>query len=274
MHLVNANGANIPAVGFGTWTLTGADAARLVELTIASGYRHIDTAALYDNEQAVGDGIRASGMARDDIFLTTKVWYTDLADGDLQRSVEASLDRLGVDAVDLALIHWPSKTVPVTESVKALNEVRDRGMARHIGVSNYTVRQLEQAVACSAQPLACNQIEYHPMLNQDLVIEACRRHGMAVVSYCPLCRGSDLMNTQPIAGLAEKYGRTPAQIVLRWHVQQQDVICIPRTKTPARVAENMDIFDFELDPGDMAAISALRSHNLRICDYEFSPDWD
>lgn len=274
MHLVKANGAHIPAIGFGTWTLKGEDAARMVEQALVAGYRHIDTATLYENEEAVGQGMRASGVPRDEIFLTTKIWHTDLADGDLQRSVEASLGRLGVERVDLALIHWPSKTIPVETSIKALNEVLDQDMTRHIGVSNYTVRHIEEAVAHSNHPLACNQIEYHPMLNQDIVIKACRRHGMAVVSYCPLCRGSDLLGGEPITALAEKYGRTPAQIVLRWHVQQPDVICIPRTKTPARVAENLAIFDFELADDDMATISDLRAGNMRICDYDISPDWD
>lgn len=273
MQLVEAGGAAIPAIGFGTWTLKGETCARLVTHALQSGYRHIDTAALYDNEEAVGEGLRASDVSRDDIFVTTKVWYTDIADGDLQRSMEASLARLGLNHVDLALIHWPSKTIPLASSVKALNEVQDRGLARHIGVSNFTVRHIEEAVALSNHPLVCNQIEYHPFLNQDAVKAACRQNDMAVVAYCPLCRGSDLLGCETIAGLAEKYGRTPAQIVLRWHVQQ-NVVCIPRTQTPDRVPENAAIFDFELDEGDMAAISALDRHAVRVCDYDFSPQWD
>jgi len=273
MQLVEAGGAAIPAIGFGTWTLKGESCARLVSHALASGYRHIDTAVLYDNEEAVGEGLRASGVSRDDIFVTTKVWYTDIADGDLQRSIEASLDRLGLDRVDLALIHWPSKTIPLASSIKALNEVQDRGLARHIGVSNFTVRHIEEVVALSHHPLVCNQIEYHPFLNQDAVKAACHRHDIAVVAYCPLCRGSDLRGGETIAGLAEKYGRSPAQIVLRWHVQQ-NVVCIPRTKTPERVPEKAAIFDFELDDGDMAEISALDRHAVRVCDYDFSPHWD
>ena len=273
MQHVEAGGAAIPAIGFGTWTLKGEACAQLVTHALASGYRHIDTAALYDNEEAVGEGLRASDVSRDDIFVTTKVWYTDIADGDLQRSMEASLDRLGLDRVDLALIHWPSKTIPLASSIKALNEVKDRGLASHIGVSNFTVRHVEEAAALSNHPLVCNQVEYHPFLNQDAVKAACRQHDMAVVAYCPLCRGSDLLGCETIAGLAEKYARTPAQIVLRWHVQQ-GVVCIPRTKTPERVAENAAIFDFELDEDDMSAISVLDRHAMRVCDYDFSPQWD
>ena len=274
MITVSANGANIPAIGFGTWTLTGETAARLVGHAITAGYRHIDTAAMYDNETAVGQGLRASGVARDDIFLTTKVWYTDIADGDLQRSVEASLKRLNVDAVDLVLIHWPSKSIPLSQSIQALNEVLDRGLTRHIGVSNFSVQLLDEAVALSGHPLACNQVEYHPFLDQNAVLAACRRHGMAVVSYCPLCRGSELFDMPQIRALARRHGRTPAQVVLRWHIQQDGVVAIPRSQNPARISENIDVFSFELAQEDMAQISSLRSRNVRICDFAFSPQWD
>lgn len=274
MHLVEANGAKIPAIGFGTWTLKGDACASLVAHAIGEGYRHVDTADLYENEEAVGRGIRASGIDRNAVFLTTKVWHTNLAADDFKRSAEGSLHKLGVDDVDLLLIHWPSKTVPLAETVGALNDIKDRGLARHIGVSNFPVRLLDEAVALSKHPLVCNQVEYHPMLNQDVVIDACRRHGMAIVSYCPLCRDTDLLLSEPITSLAAKYGRSPAQIVLRWHVQHDGVICIPRTKTPARVAENFAIFDYELEAEEMAAISALNARGLRVCDYEFSPEWD
>jgi diketogulonate reductase-like aldo/keto reductase len=274
MHSVAANGANIPAIGLGTWTLAGRTAARLVAEAIAVGYRHVDTAAMYDNEDAVGAGLRDSGVDRGEIFLTSKVWPSDIADGDLQRSAEASLKRLKTDYLDLALIHWPSKTIPLAESIRALNEVRERGLARHIGVSNFTVALLDQAVALSRYPLACNQIEYHPFLNQDRVLATCRRHGMAVVSYCPLARGADLFAEPAVAAAARRHGRTPAQIVLRWHVQQDGVAAIPRSTNPGRIAENLNVFDFALDADEMAALDALRGRNHRICDYAFSPDWD
>jgi len=274
MHHVAANGANIPAIGLGTWTLTGEAATRLVADAIRSGYRHVDTAAMYDNEEAVGTGLRASGVSRDEIFLTTKVWPSDIADGDLQRSVEASLRRLQVDRLDLALIHWPSRTIPLADSIRALNEVKDRGLARHIGVSNFTVALLDEAVALSHHPLACNQIEYHPFLNQDRVLSACRRHGMAVVSYCPLARGAELFPEPAVTAAAERHGRTPAQIVLRWQVQQEGVVAIPRSSNAARIAQNLRVFDFALEADEMAALDALKVRQHRICDFEFSPDWD
>jgi len=274
MHLVEANGAKIPAIGLGTWTLRGEQAVRLVAGALKGGYRHVDTAAMYDNEAAVGEGIRASGMPREEIFLTTKIWYTDLADGDLQRSLEASLKRLGVDSVDLALIHWPSKSIPLEQSIAALNAVHDSGMARHIGVSNFTVPLIEQAVAASRHPLACNQVEYHPFLKQDRVLAACRKHGLALVSYCPLGRGGEVFSQPPVLQAAERRGKSPAQIVLRWHVQQEGVVAIPRSQNPARMAENLAVSDFTLAADEMVAIDALRSRNLRICDFDFSPQWD
>ena len=274
MHSVSGNGADIPAIGLGTWTLRDEAATKLVAAALEAGYRHIDTAMMYENEAAVGEGLRASGVARDDIFLTTKVWPTDIAAGDLQRSIEASLERLGVDRVDLALIHWPSKSVPLADSIAALNEVRARGLARNIGVSNFNVALIEQAVALSAHPLACNQVENHPFLNQDRVLAACRKHGLAMVSYCPLARGTELFGEAPVAEAAARHGKTPAQVVLRWHVQQDGVVAIPRSSDPGRIRENLGVFDFVLDAGEMAAIDALRTRASRICDFEFSPEWD
>ena len=275
MHRVDANGANIPALGFGTWTLEGDDAKSLVSEALNCGYKHVDTAAMYGNEAAVGEGIRASGAARDDVFLTTKIWHTDLAAGDLKASLQASLDRLKFDQVDLALIHWPSSNgVPLPESIEALNACHAEGWARHIGVSNFPVKLLDEAVSLSSQPLVCNQVEYHPMLNQDAVHGACRRHGMAMVSYCPLYRGGDAFSAAPVANAAEAHGKSPAQIILRWHVQQDGVVAIPRTRTPARIPENLAIFDFELSGEEMAAISALTAAGSRICDFAFSPEWD
>lgn len=274
MHTVNAHGAAIPAIGLGTWTLRGREATRLVAHALQAGYRHIDTAAMYENETEVGAGLRASGVPRDEVFVTTKVWFTDLARDALLRSAEASLARLGLDRVDLLLIHWPSKTVPLAESIAALNEAQGRGLTRHIGVSNFTVPLLEEAMRLSTAPLVCNQIEYHPYLDQSKVIAACRRHGMAVVSYCPLARGGELFTEPAVLAAACRHGRSPAQIVLRWHVQQTGVAAIPRSREPRRIEENLAVFDFALDADEMRAISALGGRRLRLCDFEFAPDWD
>ncbi len=274
MHRVVANGANIPAIGLGTWTLRGGECTRLVEAALDVGYRHVDTAIMYENEEAVGEGLRASPVPREDIFLTSKVWYTDIAAGKLQRAAEASLRRLRSDYLDLILIHWPNPAVPLTDSIGALNAVRRSGLARHIGVSNFTLPLIAEATAISEAPLACNQVEYHPYLDQTKVHAACRAAGMAMVSYCPIYRGGPLFEESAVMAAAQAHQRTPAQIVLRWQVQQDGVVAIPRTTRTERLAENLAIFDFALSDAEMAAISKLRSANERICDYDFSPRWD
>ncbi len=274
MHTVSANGAEIPAIGLGTWTLSGDSCLELVSHAISVGYRHIDTAAMYENEQEVGEGIRQSGIAREDLFVTTKVWWTDIATGDLERSTEASLERLGLDQVDLLLIHWPNPQIPLPDSIRALNAARDRGLTRHIGVSNFPAGLLDEAAHLSEAPLVANQVEYHPYLAQDTVYRACRSTGMSMVSYCPLCRGGALFEETAIRDAAERYGKSAAQIALRWHVQQDGVVAIPRTSRKDRLGENLDVFDFALSDTEMKQISNLSGRHLRVCDYNFSPVWD
>jgi diketogulonate reductase-like aldo/keto reductase len=274
MHSIAANGADIPALGLGTWTLKGAECVAMVAEALKLGYRHVDTASAYDNEEAVGAGIRASGVPRGDIFLTTKVWHTDLAPRDFRRAAEASLKRLGVGHLDLLLIHWPNPHVPLGDTLGALNELRVRGLTQHIGVSNFTTALLAEAIRLSEAPLVADQVEYHPYLDQSKVHAACRAAGMAVVSYCPLHRGGELLSEKPVLDAAEAHGRTPGQIVLRWHVQQEGVVAIPRTTRKARLKENLDIFGFSLTDVEMAAISGLARDGSRLCDFKFSPKWD
>jgi len=274
MHNVNANGASIPALGLGTWTLRGEDCAQLVSDALAIGYRHVDAARMYQNEVAVGAGLRASGIARDQVFVTTKVWWTDIAPGDLQRSAEASLKDLGLDQVDLLLIHWPNPNIPLEGSIRALNAVKREGLARHIGVANFPTALLARAIELSDAPLVANQVEHHPYLDQRRVLGLCRGSGLAMVSYCPLFRGGGLFEERAVQDAAARHGKTPGQIVLRWHVQQEGVAAIPRTTKAARLAENIDIFDFALSADEMAAISALRGQNKRLCDGDFAPEWD
>lgn len=273
MHSVSANGAAIPALGLGTWTLKGEPCATIVTEALKQGYRHVDTAIMYGNEAEVGRGLAQSGVPRGDVFLTTKVWYTDIGAGDLERAAEGSLKRLGVDDVDLLLIHWPNPKIPLADSIGALNRARERGLARHIGVSNFTLALLDEAVRLSGAPLVCNQVESHPMLDQRRIYEKCRGYGMAMTAYAPLGRG-DVLKAEAVLAAAAVHGKTPAQIVLRWHVQQEGVVCIPRTSRVERLPENAAIFDFGLSGNEMEAIGALRSANHRICDYAFSPQWD
>ena len=274
MHSIDANGARIPCLGMGTWTLAGDACSDLVAHALSIGYRHVDTAGGYKNEAEVGAGIRASGIARDDVFVTTKVWHTHLQRDDFRRAAEDGVERLGIGQVDLLLIHWPNPAVPLAETVGALNAAREDGLARHIGVSNFPTGLLAQARALSPAPLVADQVEHHPMLDQTKVLAACREAGMAMISYCPLFRGGDLFETPAVADAARRHGKTPGQVVLRWQVQQPGVAAIPRTSRKERLAENLDIFDFALSEAEMAAISALQAANRRLCDFAFSPEWD
>ncbi|RWQ12143.1 MULTISPECIES: aldo/keto reductase [unclassified Mesorhizobium] len=274
MHYVIVNGATIPAIGFGTWTLKGDVCSKLVAHALLLGYRHLDTAAVYDNESAVGEGLRISGVPREDVFVTTKVGFADVAPGNLERSAEASLERLGLDTIDLLLIHWPNPAIPLAGSIRALNAVRDSGIVRHIGVSNFPARLFAEAVCLSDGPLVANQVESHPFLNQTTVHGACRAAGAAMIAYCPLGRGGALFEEAAIRDAAKRHGKSPAQIVLRWQVQQKGIVAIPRTSHKERLAENLDLFDVELSDHEMTAISGLRSRNYRICNPDYSPTWD
>jgi diketogulonate reductase-like aldo/keto reductase len=272
-HSVQANGAEIPAIGFGTWRLRGDAAIRAVQIALDAGYRHIDTAAMYGNEEQVGEAIRTHAAGRDAIFLTTKVWTSDLAEGRLQKSAEASLQRLGVSAVDLLLIHWPSPTIPLREQVGALCKAKKQGLTRHIGVSNFSPVYLEAAVQLADEPLVTNQVEHHPYLDQSALTSVCRRHGIALTSYAPISRG-DLLRDPLITEVAAAHGKTPAQVVLRWHVQLPMNIAIPKSENPQRIAENIAIFDFELTGEEMRRISGLVRSDGRKVDAPNGLAWD
>ena len=275
MHHVEAHGAKIPAIGFGTWPMRGEACRRAVSEALEAGYRHIDTAAMYQNEREVGEAIRGSGVPRDSVFVTTKIGAESLAEGDLQRAVAASLKKLGMDQVDLVLIHWPSRRLSAADTIRTLNDVKRRGMARHIGVSNYTTRLLEESWAASEAPIVVNQCEYHPYLNQAKVIAACRAHGTAFTSYSPLGKGTELLSDPVVTAIAERFGRTPAQVVLRWHIQQDGVIAVPKSGTPSRIRENLAVFDFALGSEEMAAVSGLAKPDGRVIDpCDAAPDWD
>ena len=249
-------------------------ARRSFQRLSGSGIANIDTAVFYANEEAVGEGIRVSKAARDGLFVTTKVWYDKIAPGDLERSAEGSIRRLGLDHVDLLLIHWPNPNIPLRLSIEALNAVKKSGLTKHIGVSNFTLPLLAEAIRYSEAPLVCNQVEYHPFLDQSRMLAACRDAGMALTSYCPLFRGGDLSGEPAIVDAAQVHGKTAGQIVLRWHVQQTGVAAIPRTTKAARLAENIAIFDFSLTADEMAKITKLTRGNHRLCDFGFSPKWD
>jgi diketogulonate reductase-like aldo/keto reductase len=272
MEYVEANGARIPLIGLGTWDLRGRTCVEMVSAALKLGYRHVDTGAAYDNEREVGEGLRASGVKRDEVHVTTKVWHDQLRAADFERSAEASLKRLGLDTIDLLLIHWPNASVPLRETIGVLNKVKRRGLTRHIGVSNFTVELVEEAVKLSQEPLTTNQIELHVYLDQSKIIAACRRHGIAITAYSPIARGKG-EGDKVLEKIAAAHGKTWAQVCLRWLVQQQ-IIAIPRTSRRERLNENLDVFDFALSAQEMAAISVLGKKSGRIVNMAWAPKWD
>jgi 2,5-diketo-D-gluconate reductase B len=274
MQLVEAKGARIPLVGLGTWELRGRTCGRIVEQALRLGYRHIDTAEMYDNERDVGEALRASGVGRDEVFLTTKIWPSHFAPHELERAAKGSLARLRLSEVDLLLLHWPNPRIPLSETLGALCKVKQMGLARHIGVSNFTVSLIAEAVRLASEPLVCNQIEMHPFLDQSKVTAACRAHGMAIVAYSPIARGG-AKNDALLARIGAAHGKSAAQVCLRWLVQQ-GIVVIPRTSRIEHLEANCAIFGFELSAAEMAEIGSLAHRGGRIVDYAYSgsPKWD
>jgi diketogulonate reductase-like aldo/keto reductase len=272
MDVIESHGARIPILGFGTMTLKEDVCVQLVEAALKLGYRHLDTAQMYGNEREVGSGMRGSGLKREVIFLTTKVWFTALAPGDFERSVDESLQRLALPWVDLLMIHWPNAQVPLAGSIAALCKVKKAGLAKHIGVANFNIAMIEDAVKLATEPIAVLQIETHPYLDQSKVIAAARRHGIAVVGYCPLARGK--VPADPVLQrIAKAHGKTPAQVALRF-LEQQKIIPIPRTSKRERLAENLGSRDFKLSEADMAEIAKLVRPDSRIVSPPQAPKWD
>jgi len=255
MQVVAGNGAQIPAIGLGTWDLRGRVCARIVEQALRLGYRHIDTAQIYDNEREVGQALRASGLPRQEVFVTTKVWPTHFSPPDLERSVRDSLGRLRMSHVDLLLLHRPSTRIPLSETIAALAHMKREGHARHIGISNFDAALTREAARLCPEPLACNQAHYHPHNDQRPLLEACQDLGIAVVAYSPINRGA-VKDDVTLAEIGRRNNKSAAQVALRWLVQQ-GVSVIPRTSRLERLSENLAIFDFELEPDDMAQIFAL-----------------
>ena len=271
---VAAKGAKIPLLGLGTWDLRGRTCARMVEQALRLGYRHIDTAEMYDNECEVGEGLHASGVKRGDVFVTTKVWPSHFAPRDLERAARDSVSRLRLPELDLLLLHWPNPQIPLGDTLGALCKVKRDGLTRHIGVSNFTLKLLEEAVRLSTEPLICNQIECHPFLDQSKVIAACRKHDMAVVAYSPIARGG-ARNDKILARIGAARGKTAAQVCLRYLVQQE-IVVIPRTSKEPRLAENAAIFDFALSAPEVRQIAGLGRRDGRVVDWSYSGrmHWD
>jgi len=259
---------NIPKVGLGTYKLTGTEGMKSIEDALHIGYRHIDTAQLYENEEEVGKAIRNSGFAREQLFVTTKIWPSDFKK--LLSAVETSLRRLKMDRVDLLLLHWPSDDESNKAALDSLNEVLNRDYAQHVGVSNFNLQQLEQAI--SLAPVRCNQVEYHPFLSQQKMLDYLKAHDLFLTAYRPLALGKVV--TDPVLlEIAKKHERSASQVALRWLLQQGDVAVIPKASSAERRTENLAVFDFELTAEDMDAIFALNREE-RLTNPSTAPEWD
>jgi 2,5-diketo-D-gluconate reductase B len=269
-----ANGAGIPCIGFGTYSMGGLQLSRILAQALRVGFRHIDTAQAYGNEDAVAAGIALSGIPRDDVFITTKVWVANYPKAKFHHSVDQSSRNLKTDYIDLLLLHWPSETARLEEQINLLNQAVQDGKVLSIGVSNFNKNLFERAVEMSEIPLATNQVEYHPYLNQSTVIASARDAGASITAYCAMAIGR-VFHEPTLQAIAEKYGRTISQIVLRWLVQQDGVVTLSRTANEQRITENLAIFDFVLEEEDMQRIFGLADPMSRIVSPPLlSPNWD
>ena len=251
---VKVDDVEIPLLGFGTWQLEPDDARRMVAEALRIGYRHIDTAWIYKNERAVGEGIRDSGVPREDIFLTTKIWVDHFGRDALLKQAKESADSLGTTP-DLLLLHWPKPEPSFEETLGALNEARDQGLTRSIGLSNFPSREFRQAQSLSKARLVTNQVEHHPYLNVDLLVQTAEELGSSITAWSPLAQGK-ITDDATISEIAGAHGKTNGQVTLRWLIQNR-IIAIPRTTKESRARENFDIFDFELTNEEMQRMDAL-----------------
>ncbi|MEC9435192.1 MAG: aldo/keto reductase [Pseudomonadota bacterium] len=274
MKYVTAGEARIPALGFGTWRLRGAEATDMVARALAEGWRHVDTARMYGNEAEVGAGIRAAAVPRDQVFLTTKIWPDDHAPDRLRAAAEDSAKTLGVGVPDLVLLHWPSRTVPLEETVPALCALVRDGLARHVGVSNFTRPLLEKAAALADVPLTVNQVEYHPWLDQSPMLAQLAAQGMALTAYVPLAKGRAAQDAT-LARIGAAHGVSGATACLAW-LLARGAIAIPKTASPARLAENAAALDVTLSTAEIDEIAALAQPDGRLVQGPdgVAPDWD
>lgn len=269
-----SNRISMPRLGLGTWPLKGDEARDTVALALQLGYRHIDTAAMYDNEEAVGVGLQCSGVPRKEVFVTTKIWHDQLAPDAMRRATASSLGKLQLDNVDLLLIHWPSTnaTWNMGASLQTLLEIQQQGWTRHIGVANFPVAMLQQAWGILGEALKVNQVEYHVGLQQQALLQFTQSHQMVLTAYCPLARGG--FNQHPVVlALAAKHQVQPAQIVLAWLFNQEGVAAIPKASSEAHLLANLQAAQLPLDGGDMVQLSAL-ANQQRLVNPDFAPLWD
>jgi 2,5-diketo-D-gluconate reductase B len=273
MDVISVKNMTVPALGFGTWALSGNAAYQAIRMVLELGYRHLDTAQIYGNETEIGRAIRDSGLPRGEIFLTTKVAPSNLRRADVRRSHEESLKRLGLDQVDLLLVHWPNASIPLGETLEALMALRDAGKTRAIGVSNFTVPLLRETIERHGADIICNQVEYHPFLSQRALRAAMRHYGLMLTAYAPVARGR-VFSDKTLVTIGRRYGKSAGQVALRWLLDQERVCAIPKAGRREHAAANLDVFDFHLAPEDRAAIDALAEGDRLVEWGGYTPRWD
>ncbi|ACT59662.1 aldo/keto reductase [Hirschia baltica] len=266
-------GVDLPRIGLGTRGLSGITCNSEVREALKLGYRYIETAQIYNNERQIGAAIKDSGVKRDELFVSTKVWINDYRPYDLLWSVRESLDRLRLDHVDMLILHWPNEKYSLHRTIDAMNEAKELGLTNHLGVANFTASQFQAVSEYSESPILCNEIEYHPLINQSRVIDATHKTGAAVVAYGPTADG-EALNHYEITRIALDHGKSKSQIIMRWMMQQEGIIALPRATRRSSLAECIDVFDFELSAEEMSMIDKLRANNRRLFDPTFAPQWD
>lgn len=269
-YVANAQGAEIPKIGLGTWQIHGDECAEAVRDALELGYRHIDTARAYDNERYIARGLAESGVERDEVWLTTKVWMDDLTRDRVHASVENSLLDLRTDYLDLVLIHWPSSDVPLEETLAEMTRLRDRGRIRHLGVSNFPAGMLERALELA--PILCDQVEYHPTLGQERLLALAAERDIVIGAYAPFAHG-EIHDDPVLAEIGAAHGKSAGQAALRWLIDQDRVVAIPKAASHENRAANLEIFDFELSAAERERIDALPK-DRRHFDTSWAPDWD
>lgn len=270
MRTVEVQGVEVPSLGLGTWQLKGAECERSVAHGLEIGYRHIDTAQDYGNEEQVGKALEASSVDRGDVFLTTKLGNRAHSPGDVHRSAEESLRRLRTDYLDLFLIHWPVEMEEIDATLTAMSQLQDDEKVRYLGLSNFTPTQVRHCLDLA--PILCNQVEYHPYLSQERLLDLAARRDLIIIAYSPLARGR-ILGDETLREIGETHDATPAQVTLRWLIQQDGVAAIPRSTSPEHLQENLGALEFELSDEDMKRISGL-AREERVVDPPFSPAWE
>ncbi len=272
MHYKSVQGVEVPEIGLGTYKLYGRECYQTVKTALDLGYTHIDTAQMYKNEKEIGQAIRQTVVAREDLFITTKIWHTNLEHDEVLQSVEDSLKELDTHYVDLLLIHWPNKQYSLEKTFEAMLVLRDQGKAMNIGVSNFTMALVKESIEEIRVPVFCNQVEFHPFLAQFDMLEYSYDNDFLLMAYSPLAQGKILEN-KTLQKIGQQHGKTAAQVSLRWLIEQENVVAIPKASSEAHLRENINVFDFELSDEEFELIDNL-NRSERLVNPSFAPDWD